>query len=149
VAVLVDTSVLARLTNTADALHNTAIRAVVELHNRGEVLHITAQNLIEFRVVATRPTAVNGLGMTAAEADSQATVFEAVFPLLAETPGIYSAWKALVSGLAILGKQGHDARLVAVCHVYGIPRLLTFNHTHFARLSAFPPGIVVIDPAGV
>jgi predicted nucleic acid-binding protein len=53
VAVLVDTSVLARLANTANALHNTAVRAVVELHNRGEVLHITAQNLIEFRVVAT------------------------------------------------------------------------------------------------
>jgi predicted nucleic acid-binding protein len=87
--------------------------------------------------------------MTAAEADAHATVFEAVFPLLAETPGIYSAWKAIVNGLAILGKQGHDARLVAVCHAYGVPRLLTFNHTHFARLSAFPPGIVVIDPAGV
>jgi predicted nucleic acid-binding protein len=68
VAVLVDTSVLARLANTADALHNTAMHAVVELHTRGEVLHITSQNLIEFRVVATRPIAVNGLGMTAAEA---------------------------------------------------------------------------------
>ncbi len=90
-AVLVDTSVLARLANNADALYATATRAVVELHRRGEVLHITAQNLIEFRVVATRPIAVNGLGMTSTAADSQATVFEAAFPVLAENSGIYPA----------------------------------------------------------
>jgi predicted nucleic acid-binding protein len=131
VAVLVDTSVLARLANTADALYSTATRAVVELHRRGEGLHITAQNLIEFRVVATRPIAVNGLGMTSTVADSQATVFEAVFPLLAENSDIYPAWKALVNGLGILGKQAHDARLVAVCHVHGISHLLTFNVSHF------------------
>lgn len=48
-ACLIDTSVLARLANSADAQYPTADRAVVELHKRGEVLHITAQNLIEFR----------------------------------------------------------------------------------------------------
>jgi predicted nucleic acid-binding protein len=149
VAVLVDTSVLARLANTADALHATATRAVVELHRRGEVLHLTAQNLIEFRVVATRPIAVNGLGLTSAAADAQATVFEAVFPLLVETPGIYPTWRALVIGLSVLGKQAHDARLVAVCHVHGVSHLLTFNVVHFARLATFPPGITVIDPATV
>src|SRR5260370_39446631 len=50
---LVDTSILARLANTADALHAVAARAVLELHQRGEVLHVTAQNLIEFRNLAT------------------------------------------------------------------------------------------------
>ncbi len=54
-AFLVDTSILVRLANTADALHAVATRAVLELHQRGELLHITAQNLVEFRNVATRP----------------------------------------------------------------------------------------------
>jgi predicted nucleic-acid-binding protein len=52
---LVDTSLLARLANTADTLHPVAARAILELHQRGEVLHITAQNLVEFRNLATRP----------------------------------------------------------------------------------------------
>jgi len=48
VAILVDNSVLGRLANRADALYPTAKAAVAELHRRGEVLHITAQNLVEF-----------------------------------------------------------------------------------------------------
>lgn len=79
---LVDTSILARLANTADALHAVAARAVLELHQRGEELHITAQNLVEFRNLATRPKAVNGLGLSVAETEAKAAVFEGKFSLL-------------------------------------------------------------------
>src|SRR5947209_10002820 len=102
---LVDTSVLARLANTADPLNPVAERAVVELHRRGEVLHVTAQNLVEFRNVATRPAAVNGLGLPVADAEAKAAAFEAAFPLLAETPDIFPAWKALVGAVGVIGKQ--------------------------------------------
>jgi predicted nucleic acid-binding protein len=148
-AYLIDTSVLARLANVADISYTAAVRAVMELHGRGEVLHITPQNLVEFRSVATRPTAVNGLGLSAAEATVKAAVFEAAFPLLVDSPGIYQGWKSLVEALGVIGKQVHDARLVVVCHVYGISHLLTFNGAHFTRMAAFGPGIVVVDPASV
>lgn len=65
--------------------HSVAARAVLELHRRGEVLHIAPQILIEFRNVATRPVAVNGMGLSAVDAETQATVFETSFPLLPET----------------------------------------------------------------
>src|SRR5262249_13860191 len=110
---------------------------------------ITAQNLVEFRNVATRPKAANGLGLSAVEAESQAATFEATFPLLVETPDIFPAWKALVAAMGVVGKQVHDARLVAVCHVHGVTHLLTFNVPHFTRLGTFGPGLVVIDPATV
>jgi predicted nucleic acid-binding protein len=148
-AYLLDTNLLVRLGNTLDARHTVAARAVFELHRRGELLHITPQVLIEFRNVATRPTAVNGLGLSAVGAEAKAAVFQATFPLLAETPAIYPAWKALVEALSIVGKQVHDARLVAVCHVHGMSHLLTFNVAHFARLAGFGPGVVVVDPASV
>lgn len=148
-AFLIDTSVLARLANTADAQYPTADRAVMELHRRGEVLHVTPQNLVEFRNLATRPKAVNGLGLSAVDAEAKAAVFEATFPLLAETPDIYPAWKALVGGLGVIGKQVHDARLVAVCHVHAVTHLLTFNVLHFTRMAGFGPGVVVVDPATV
>jgi predicted nucleic acid-binding protein len=61
-AILVDTSVLGRVANRADAAHAVAQSAVAELHRRGDVLHVTAQNPIEFRNFATRPVAANGLG---------------------------------------------------------------------------------------
>ena len=146
---LVDTSILARLANTADPSHAVAVQSVVELHRRGEVLHITPQNLVEFRAMATRPIAVNDLGLSAVDAEAKAAIFEATFPLLAETADIYPAWKALVGGLGVIGKQVHDARLVAVCHVHGVTHLLTFNVSHFVRMAGFGLGIVVVDPANV
>lgn len=148
-ACLIDTSVLARLANSADAQYPTADRAVVELHKRGEVLHITAQNLIEFRNLATRPKAANGLGLSVVDAEAKAAVFEAAFPLLPETPDIFPAWKALVAALAIIGKRVHDARLIAICHVHSVQHVLTFNISHFAGMAGFGPGIVVVDPASV
>jgi predicted nucleic acid-binding protein len=149
VAFLVDTSILGRLANRADPAYPVADRAVTELHRRGELLHLTPQNLVEFRNVATRPTAANGLGLSPAEAEAKAVDFEALFPLLLETPDIYLAWKTLVIAAAAIGKQVHDVRLLAVCHVNGVSHLLTFNTIHFARLASFGPGIVVVHPASV
>jgi predicted nucleic acid-binding protein len=149
VAYLIDTSVLARLANTADTFYPVATRAVLELHRRGEILHVTPQNLIEFRNVATRPVAVNGLGLASPVAEAKAAGFEAAFPLLPETPDIFPLWKALVGTLAVIGKQVHDARLVAVCHAHNVTHLLTFNGTHFARLASFGTGIAVVDPSTV
>jgi predicted nucleic acid-binding protein len=149
VAYLIDTSVLVPLANKSDARFAVAAWAVLELHRRGEILHITPQVLVEFRNVATRPAAVNGLGLSSVGAEAHAVTFETKFALLAETSDIYPAWKALVSALSVIGKQVHDARLVAVCHVHGVTHLLTFNVAHFVRMAAFGPGVVVVDPTSV
>jgi predicted nucleic acid-binding protein len=61
-AYLLDTNILARLANAADPNYAVAAHAVLELHRRGEVLHITPQVLIEFRNVATRPKTAERLG---------------------------------------------------------------------------------------
>jgi len=157
VAYLLDTNILARLANAADSLHSVADQAVVKLHRRNEILHITAQNMVEFRNIATRPISQNGLGLSAVEAKAKAASFESMFPLLPETPDIYPAWTSLVDALAVVGKQCgaplalqvHDARLLAVCHVHGVTHLLTFNVSDFSRLAGFGPGGVIVDPAGV
>ncbi|HBI43465.1 MAG TPA: PIN domain nuclease [Planctomycetales bacterium] len=119
------------------------------MHRRGEVLHITPQVLVEFRNVATRPKAVNGAGLPIVDAEAHAATFESKFPLLADTADVYPAWKTLVSALGIIGKQVHDARLVAVCHAHRATHLLTFNVSHFGRMAAFGPGVVVVDPTSV
>lgn len=146
---LLDTSILLRLTNTGDAHHATALAAVATLLAGGDVLHTTPQNFVEFQAVATRPTAANGLGLTTAEASRRAAVFEAAFPLLPESTEIYPAWRALVDTLGVSGKQVHDARLTAVCHAHQVTHLLTFNLSHFSRLCAAAPAVVLLDPAKV
>jgi predicted nucleic acid-binding protein len=143
---LVDTPLLVRLANSSDALHGVAQRAVIELRQRSVGLCIGPQNLIEFRAVATRPAGVNGLGYSVADAEAKAADFEALFSLLEEDRAVYPAWKALVHQAGIIGKQVHDARLVAFCQVHGVASLLTFNRQHFVRFVPYLPDWTVLDP---
>lgn len=146
---LVDTSILLRLANTSDEQEPIARHAVLLLHQQGELLHVTPQNMIEYRNAATRPVSNNGLGFPSEQVEQQIADFEALFPLLVETAEIYPAWKALVSTAGIIGKQVHDARLVAICQVYSVRQVLTFNTRHFIRLAAFVPDLTIIHPADV
>ena len=148
-AYLVDTNVLGRMANKSDAQHKVALHAAIELHRRGEILHLTPQVLIEFRNIATRPIAQNGLGLSALDTEALAAGFESAFPLVVETVDSYPAWKGLVAGLGIIGKQVHDARLVPVCHAHAITHLLTFNVADFGRMAQFGPGLVIVDPASI
>ena len=143
--ILLDTSILGRMANTNDVDHRVVVAAVNALIARGHTLCITPQNLVEFRNFATRPKLVNGLGLTAAEAASVSADFQARFDFLQETPAIHPAWQAVVDPLGILGKQVHDARLVAVCVVHAVSAILTFNVGHFTRLAAAVPGLAVLD----
>ena len=146
---LVDTNVLVRLANTDDPQYQVASDLIQAINESGAILQVTPQVLVEFRAVATRPKAANGLGLSGAQAEAKASKFERMFPLLEETPAIFPLWKALVAAEGVIGKQVHDARLVAVCHAHRVTHLLTFNGGHFARLSRFGPGVEVVDPSKV
>ena len=142
---LVDTNVALRLTLQSEPQNGFIEAAVSRLRERGEVLFITAQILIEFQALATRPASANGLGMTAMQASIEANKLETVFPRLDETPEIYPAWRILANTYNIVGRQVFDARLVAVMHVYGVTHLLILDSGHFQRFR----GITVVDPANV
>lgn len=146
---LLDTNILVRLADAADPQHAAAWRAVVKLRRQRHTLCLTPQVLIEFRATATRPVANNGLGLLPADAELLAAKFEAGFSFLTETPDIFPAWKGLVGTLGIVGKQVHDARLVAVCHVHAVTHLMTFNVGDFARMAAHGPGVTIVDPVTV
>ncbi len=101
--------------------------------------------IYEFRVVATRPIANNGLGLLTVECENEVARIEASFPLLDAKPNLFIEWKAVVSAFARHGKVAHDARLVAAMRTHGLTHLLTFNGSDFSRY----PGIVLLDPNGV
>lgn len=142
---LIDTNVLLRSVEAGHAMHATAHQALQQLTSAGVVLCVTAQNLIEFWVVATRPLAANDLGLTPAQAATEVSNFKAAFRVLPETPAIFPEWERLAALYNVSGKEAHDTRLVAVMNVHGIGRILTFNAGDFTRYAA-GEGITIVDP---
>ena len=141
-AYLLDTNVAWRRIQLSDPRHSDVKSAIDALVLAGEQVYITAQNLVEFRAVATRPLSANGLGLTPAVATLKAQEIEALFDLLPETPGVYPQWRTLVDQYAVSGKQVHDTRLVAVMLVHGVTHVLTMNGTDLRRFSE----ITVTEP---
>jgi len=62
--------------------------------------------------------------------------------VLVELAATYSIWRSLVVAHSVMGKQVHDARLVALMQSHGITHILTLNGADFARY----PGITIVDP---
>jgi predicted nucleic acid-binding protein len=144
-AYLLDTNILLRWVQPTDPVHGVATASVKELLRRGESLFVTPQNYIEFWGVATRPAAVNGLGMSPAQAAVEVQQLEALFPLLPDTPAVYPAWRQIVLSAGVSGAQVHDARLVAVMRAHGITHVMTLNPADFQRFA----GIAVVRPQDV
>lgn len=139
---VVDTNILVRLSNPADPDRAVALAAATALQAAGDDLRTLPQNLYEFWVTATRPTAANGLGLTPARCAVELAAVEATFPPLADPPDLLDRWRALVTAHHCAGKVAHDARIVAAMAAHGVTRILAFNGSDFARY----PGVTPLDP---
>jgi len=141
--ILVDTNVLLRFVQPSHSMHSAAVSVVNLLRTRDEILCVVPQVLYEFWVVATRPVQSNGLGMSAAAADSDLAKIMQRFRLIRDERAIFEPWRRLVTQYQVLGKNAHDARLVAAMQRHGITHIVSFNGDDFKRY----PGITAIDPA--
>ena len=139
--ILIDTNIFTRLLNDDDPLQATAESALAYLRRNREKLVVAPQSLYEFWVVATRPLQNNGCGFTSAKAAWWLDHIQNMATLLTDDLDIYYYWEDLVRNKNVLGKQGHDAHLVAWMHRHNVTRVLTFNVRDFARY-----GITVVDP---
>lgn len=142
---VVDSNILLRVIQPNHAMYPEASRAVGDLLQQNEVIHVFPQNLYEVWVVTTRPVANNGLGYSVQDASREIRSIESHFTFLPDTPAIYPAWKNLVTQHSVSGRLAHDARIVAAMNVHGISHILTFNKNDFIRF----PSITVVTPAEV
>jgi predicted nucleic acid-binding protein len=142
---LLDTNIVLRLANADDVQHALVSEAVVKLLAQEQECCLISQVLIEFWVVSTRPTDVNGLGWHVS--DTEETVVQLLnrFPLLEDRPEIFTLWQQLVSTQNIMGKRAHDAQIAAAMLAHRITHLLTFNTQDFIQV----PGIAVAAPQSV
>jgi predicted nucleic acid-binding protein len=143
--ILVDTNVLLRAAQPGHSQYAAAVGAVKTARKRGEVPCVVPQVLYEFWVVATRPVADNGLGMTTTDAEADVADLIQQFHLFRDERAILDRWRRLVVDHDVRGKTAHDARIVAAMERHGIQRLLTFNPQHFRRFA----GIDVVHPDDV
>lgn len=129
--VLLDTNILLRLVATQAPEHADVVRAVSALLARGDEPMIAAQVLVEFWVVATRPSNVNGFGWTVAQTHAAILSFRAQFALLEDIPAVLTHWMLLVTTNGVQGKRAHDARLAATMLAHGVSTVLTLNPKDF------------------
>lgn len=143
---LLDTGILLRLFDRADAHHADIRQALRRLRLRGDTPVTTAQNLAEFWNVCTRPaSARGGYGLSVAETERRVRLLERLFPVLTETPAAYAVWRNLVVAHGVQGVQVHDARLVALMQAHAITHIVTLNGADFNRY----PGVVALHPTAV
>ncbi len=133
---LIDTNVLLRSAVSASARNPAATEAIASLLGRGDELLLAPQVLMEFWSVATRPASVNGLGWPVDVVRSEIDRLLDRFPLLPETPVVFGEWFRLVTSHRVIGKQVHDARLVAILNAHKVAHLLTFNTADFKVFGA-------------
>jgi predicted nucleic acid-binding protein len=145
VSFAVDTNVLLRSIDDGHVAQPVVQKGLFALRDREETLSIFSQNLIEFWAVATRPIANNGLGWGVDRAKQELADLKNLFVLLPDTDAILPAWESLVVLHQVVGKQAHDARLVAAMRVHGVTHLLTFNEADFKRYNE----ITIVNPQNI
>jgi predicted nucleic acid-binding protein len=125
-----------RFCNSSDVQHRLATSAISHLLKQSDECFLATQVMIEFWVVATRPTQVNGLGWTVEQTRSTIDQLLDRFPVLEESPQIFTNWLNLVTTNRVMGKRTHDVRIVAAMLANEITHLLTFNSIDFAGISS-------------
>ncbi|HOB74809.1 MAG TPA: PIN domain-containing protein [Phycisphaerae bacterium] len=146
--ILVDANVLLRLIQIGHPHQQPALDAIALLRRRDREQFVTcSQALYEMYAVCTRSVDAPypGLGLTPAAAMTQVEAAERQFGLEPEPISLLGRWKDIVVRYGVVGKSVHDARLVALMVERQIPKLLSFNDSHFTRYAE----ITVLNPFDV
>lgn len=129
--IFVDTNVLLAATDQSRDTHAEALKFLESALAGCYRLFVSGQIFREYLVVATRPAAVNGLGLTPGEACSNLRKFGQVVQVLEETRETLERLIELTENYALHGKRIHDANVVATMQAHGLAHLKTENPEDF------------------
>ncbi len=144
-AYLLDTNILLRITDDQSPEHGQAVHGVSTLLDRGSECYVTPQILLEYFSVLSRPGSVNGFGWTPARALDELDSLLDRFPLLDDTPEVFTQWRKLVDTYPAGGRRIFDYRLAAVAIVHGAEHILTYDIQDFPEI----PGLAIVHPGKV
>jgi predicted nucleic acid-binding protein len=132
---MLDTNILLTATNESRAGHEQALDVINGWPAQGTTLYTSGQIIREYLSVATRPAALNGLGLTVPDALDNARAFRSRMLLLAEDAKVADRLTELLEESKSNGKQVHDANVVATMLVHGVDLVVTLNTGDFARFA--------------
>lgn len=130
--VVVDTNVLLTATDRSRDHHDAATRFLNEDVRR---LAICPQIVREYLAVTSRPVDVNGLGLSSEDAVANVEQLLEGMEVLTEGPATTLSLMELIVARPSVGKQVHDANVVAVALAHRAAAIVTENTRHFARFA--------------
>ncbi|WP_242044697.1 type II toxin-antitoxin system VapC family toxin [Anabaena azotica] len=139
--VFLDTNTLVYASLSESPFHQVTMETIQSFYDAGVELCISRQIIREYLATLTRPQQfTNALPIATVLEDIQ--YFQSRFLIAEDSSQVTERLLTLMEEIPIGGKQVHDANIVATMLVYGIPQLLTYNTSDFARFS----GLITILP---
>jgi predicted nucleic acid-binding protein len=134
--VFLDTNILIYAKTALSPFHTAAVGKLQTLIAAGSPLWVSRQMFREYLAVMSRPgTLTTPLPMSALVADI--TTFESSFSVAEDGPGVTAELLALLLRVPCLGKQIHDANIVATMLANGLSNVLTHNVADFTRFAGY------------
>ena len=132
--VFVDSNILVYAHQALSPFHAAATAKLQELGVAGHPFWINRQVMREYLVIMSRPGALTTpVPMSSLIADVQ--LMEQQFAIAEDGPAVTAQLLSLLHLTPCLGKQVHDANIVATMLAHGIPRLVTHNVADFSRFA--------------
>ncbi len=138
----VDTNVLLRALSPRLAHHIESEALIYQMWRDGVDLWVNRQVIREYLVRATHPATFSP-AYTLEQVLAQLKTIQTLFRVADETAQTTEKLLELVQKYPTLGKQVHDANIVATMLTYGIDTLLTIN---VADMKRFSDVIQIISP---
>lgn len=133
--VFVDTNILLRSIHQLASQHLLARQLVEQYHNNGYELWINRQVIREYLVQVTR-AGVLSTPLDIPQAIQRLYQIELVYHIADETHDVTKMLKSVIQQFPTVGKQIHDANIVATMLTHGIDTLLTLNVSDMKRFSS-------------
>ena len=130
--IMLDTNILLAATDESRPDHEAAREIIPTSGEKGRGLCVSGQIMREYLVVATRSVELNGLGLNAAHATSNADAFLCFLQMQEESETATRKLIELCRNHDLRGKRIHDANIVATMLAHGIGFLVTLNSRDFA-----------------
>ena len=133
--VMVDTNILLSATNRGRADHEASYRVFAKAMEMGLHLATCGQVLREYLVVATRPVAVNGLGLSLEDSLENLEWFRKRQVYLEETESVHHILVKLLKSHQVTSKNIHGMNIVAVMRQNSVRAILTNNAADFSGIT--------------
>ena len=131
--ILLDANILIHSNQPASPHYPAITQRITQFATDNEDLAVCPQVLYEYYVVATRPAAQNGYGLSATDAMTQINNFKNTYTFIDDPVNLFTEWQTLIIKYNTIGKTAHDTRLVALMQAQAIDTIYTMNAGDFNR----------------